>query len=495
MPPGNGAQANQSRRIAMARINTNVGAFIANTNLAKSQKALGTSLQRLSSGLRINSGADDPAGLIASETLRSEIQGITTAIDNSQRASNVITTADASLGEVSNLLVSIKGLVVQAANSGALSPDELAANQLQVDSAIASITRISNSTSFAGLKLLDGSLGFLTSGVATSALHDVHINTAQFGGASSIPVVVNVLQSAQTAALRYSASAVTNSVTLEISGRIGVQVLSFNAGAKSSAIAFAVNQISDSTGVSASITSASNASSGITFNSTGYGSKNFVSVQVLGGQSANFTTTTTAGSIQQRTVGQDAIASVNGAQATGDGLSLTLNTASLSLSMTLDTAFGIGTKTFSITGGGALFQLGPQVQSNQQVNIAIDSVSASRLGNALSGYLTDVVTGGSADLSRSPARASQIIDAAINQVAVLRGRLGAFEKNTLETNINSLQVTLENVTASESTIRDTDFASETSNLTRNQILVQAGTSVLAQANSTPQSVLSLLGGR
>ena len=112
----------------MARINTNVGAIIANTNLAKSQSSLATSLQRLSSGYRINSGADDPSGLIASETLRSEIQGITTAIDNSQRASNVITTADASLGEVSNLLVSIKGLVVQAANSGALSPDEIQAN-------------------------------------------------------------------------------------------------------------------------------------------------------------------------------------------------------------------------------------------------------------------------------------------------------------------------------------------------------------------------------
>src|SRR6478609_5500172 len=190
MPPGSPSPwPNQSRRIAMARINTNVGAIVANTNLAKSQKSLNQSLQRLSSGLRINSGADDPSGLIASETLRSEIQGISTAIDNATRASNVITTADASLGEVSNLLVSIKGLVVQAANSGALSADEIAANQLQVDSAIASITRISNSTSFAGLKLLDGSLGFVTSGIATSALHDVHINTTTFGGATSIPVI------------------------------------------------------------------------------------------------------------------------------------------------------------------------------------------------------------------------------------------------------------------------------------------------------------------
>jgi flagellin len=132
------------------------------------------------------------------------------------------------------------------------------------------------------------------------------------------------------------------------------------------------------------------------------------------------------------------------------------------------------------------------VQSNQQVNIAISSVSASRLGNAVDGYLTDIVTGGSASLTKSAAKASQIIDAAINQVSVMRGRLGAFEKNTLQTNIDSLQVALENVTSSESSIADTDFAAETSNLTRNQILVQAGTSVLAQANTTPQSVLNLL---
>jgi flagellin len=479
----------------MARINTNVGAIVANTNLAKSQKSLNQSLQRLSSGLRINSGADDPAGLIASETLRSEIQGISTAIDNSTRASNVITTADGALSEVSNLLVSIKSLVVQAANSGALSPDEIEANQLQVDSAIASITRISNSTSFAGLKLLDGSLAFVTSGVATSALHDVHIHTAAFGTATTIPVVVNVVQSAQTAGLRFQASAVATSVTLEIAGRTGVQVLSFTSGTKASAIAFAVNRVSDSTGVAAAVASATNASSGITFNSVGYGSKEFVSVSVLGNPAA-FVTKTASGATQQRTVGRDAVASVNGTQAIGDGLNLTLNTAGLAMSLSLDTAFGVGTKTFTIIGGGALFQLGPQVQSNQQVNIAIDSVSASRLGNATDGYLTDIITGGRASLvGGNAASASRIIDKAINQVAVLRGRLGAFEKNTLQTNINSLQVALENVTASESSIRDTDFAAETSALTRNQILVQAGTSVLSQANSTPQSVLSLLGGR
>ncbi len=475
----------------MARINTNVGALIANANLAKSQQALNTSLQRLSSGMRINSGADDPAGLIASDSLQSQIQGISTAINNSTQASNVITTADGALTQVSSLLISIKGLVVQAANTGALSPDEINANQLQVDSAIASITRISNSTSFAGLKLLDGSLGYVTSGIDTSALHDVTINNAAFGTRTTIPVVVNVLQSAQTASLRFQASSIATSVTLEIAGSNGVQDLSFTSGTKASAIAFAINGVSDSTGVAASITSATNASSGITFTSTGYGSKQFVSVSVLGNASA-FPTTAANGAIEQRATGRDAVASINGSQAIGNGLALSLNTPSLSLSLNLDSSFGTGTKSFTITGGGAIFQLGAQVQSNQQVNIGIQSVSASALGNAIDGYLTDIVTGGNADLTKSPADASRIIDDAITQVSVLQGRLGAFEKNTLQTNIDSLQVALENVTSSESSIMDTDFASETSNLTREQILVQAGTSVLSTANSTPQSVLKLL---
>jgi flagellin len=476
----------------MARINTNVGALIANSNLAKSQQSLNQSLQRLSSGMRINSGADDPAGLIASQTLRSEMQGIQQGIDNSTRASNVISTADGALSEVSNLLVSIKSLVVQAANTGALSSDEIQANQMQVDSAIASITRISNSTSFAGLKLLDGSLGYISSGVDTTALHDVHIENASFGSQGTIPVVVNVLQSAQTAALLFQASAISNSVTLELAGSTGTQVLSFTSGTKASAIAFAINGSSDSTGISASITSATNASSGITLSSVGYGSKEFVSVNVLGSAN-NFATKTRAGAIQQRSTGMDAVASINGAKAIGDGLSLSVNSSSLSLSLNLDSSFGTGTKSFTITGGGAVFQLGAQVQSNQQVNIGIDSVSASRLGDALDGYLTDITTGGSASLiSGNSAAASKIIDQAINQVSVLRGRLGAFEKNTIQTNINSLQVALENVTSSESNITDTNFAQETSNLTRNQILVQAGTSVLAQANQTPQSVLKLL---
>src|SRR3954451_5131224 len=200
----------------MARIHTNVSSLVAQRGLASSQKNMNETLQRLSSGLRINRGADDPAGLIASESLRSEINGITQAIDTSSRASNVISTAEGALSEVASLLLNVKDLVVQAANAGALSPDEIKANQLQVDSAVQSITRISNTTTFAGLKLLNGGLDYLTSGVDTTAVKALDISAANFGTATSVPVQINVVTSAKTADLEFQASSIATSVTLEI---------------------------------------------------------------------------------------------------------------------------------------------------------------------------------------------------------------------------------------------------------------------------------------
>ncbi len=477
----------------MARINTNVASLYAQQGLANSQKTLNDTLQRLSSGLRINSGADDPAGLIASEGLRSEITGINQAVDNSSRANNVISTAEGALNEVASLLLNVKSLVVQAANSGAMSSDEIAANQLQVDSAVQSITRISDTTTFAGLHLINGSLDYITSGVNSTDIKALHISQANFGTQTTIPVNINVITSARPAELEFTTSQIASSVTLEIAGNTGVQVLSFTSGTHASAIAFAVNRVSDSTGVAAAYVSATNWQSGIVFKSSDYGSKSFVSVAAQKG--GTFTTQDTSGAFKSRTSGVDAVATVNGAVSVGDGLNIKLNTSGLDLDMTLDKNFGAGSTQFAITGGGANFQLGPQVTSNQQVSIGIASVSADKLGDADVGFLTDMVTGGDSTLVAGKAgTASQIIERAINQVALLRGRLGAFEKNTLQTNINSLNVALENVTSSESTIRDANFAEETANLTRAQILTQAGTSVLATANNTPQSVLTLLQG-
>jgi flagellin len=475
----------------MARINSNVSAVTAQRHLNTAYRSLDSTLQKLSSGLRINRGADDPAGLIVSERLRSEISGVSQAIRNTQRASNVIATAEGALNEVAALLNSIQALTIEAANTGAFSLDEIKANQLQVDSAIESITRISNATTFAGRALIDGSLDYVTSGISNAALARVGVNSVQFGTRPFVPVVVNVTAEADEAHLIYPNATVASAVNIEVRGNVGVVTLPFEAGTPASAMVAAINSVRDATGVIASATPPPGA--GLAFNSANVGSSQFVEVKPLPG--SNFITLNETGGQAVRDIGVDVTATINGTLASGDGYNATLKTTALDIELTV-TPGTTGTTSFAITGGGSLYQLGAHVNTNEQVSLGIQSTAASRLGNTTLGFLSQLKTGESFALETTggPAQASKIVDEAIRQISIVRGRLGAFEKNTLDTNINQLGITMENLIASESTIRDTDFAAETSRLTRNQILVSAGTSVLGLANQTPSTVLSLLGG-
>ncbi len=478
----------------MTRINTNVPALISINSLERSNEALSTSLQRLSTGLRINAASDDPAGLIISETLRAQIGSINQAIDNSQRAANVLATAEGALGEVNSLLISVRELVVEAANSGALSQEEIDANQLQIDSAIESITRIANTTSFGGQKLLNGSLGFETSGVTAADIADVSVYAASFGANSQLVVNLNITQSAQTAYLIMASSQLAgDSATVELSGIDGSEVFSFASGAAASAVSFAINQTSYLTGVSAAILVGSVAPTsilGVELYSTEYGSDAFVSVDVIEGTFS--TLDALGGPAAVRDLGRDCAGEMNGNTVTGTGNGITFNSRTLDLSVTLTDGYS-GTSSFNIRKGGALFQLSPEVNAGGQINIGIDTVTAAHLGRGDVGYLNSLMTGGANDLaSGNMETAAKISDLAVADAATLRGRLGAFEKNVINTAINSLRVSLENVSAAESVIRDTDFATETAELTRSQILVAAGTSVLAAANTSPQNVLSLL---
>ncbi len=516
----------------MARINSNIPSLIARTNLGRANQDLEVRLQRLATGLKINRGADNPAGLIVSERLRSEVSGLNQAVDNSQRASSVIATAEGALAEISDLLNSVRGLVVEAANTGAISAEERAANQLQIDSAIDTITRISNSASFGGLKLLNGSLDYVVSGLDSADVNKATIFGANFAGRSQIQVDVNVIASAQTAALFLSASNAGSPVlpgnfasntTLEIAGPLGVQVLEILSGQSLSSVVDGINAFTAATGISASLLNPLNAASGMRFSSTTYGSGAFASVKRLNGPSGGgffrtFTLTSNgpvpatpsfsdstfvAGlTAANRDTGRDVNAIVNGALANGNGLRLSLqNQTALSLELQLDASFATAngsTSQFFITGGGALYQLGGQINTTQQTNIGIQSMAASRLGGTLLEgelqFLSSLRSGGANDLnSRNFQNASSILDTSIDEVSTLRGRLGAFERNTLETNVRSLTTAIENLTASESRIRDADFAEETSRLTRSQVLSSASTSVLALANQQSQQVLQLLG--
>jgi flagellin len=466
----------------MSRINTNISSLQAINRLNKNNGDLATRLQRLSTGLKINSGKDAPAALIASETLRSEINGINQAIDNSSRANNVINTAEGALGEVSALLLEVQGLTNEAANSGALSRQEIEANQLQVDSILNSINRIANTTQFNGVKLLNGSLDYTTSGVASTAIDSFQINAAKLPDNGYQTITVEVTGSAQLGEVDFTGATVgTSAVTIEVAGNAGTEQLSFAANTATSAVAFAVNQLSGATGVSALVSGTT-----LRFTSTSFGSDQFVSIKTINGSFAN-----------GKDFGEDATVNINGSQAEVHGLVASVRTGDLDVSLTLDKDFAqdtTSTSSFEITGGGARFQIGSQVNRQGQIQVGISSVSTTKLGDEVVGFLSSLASGGANSLlSANTIQSQKILTTAIRQVATLRGRLGALQKDVLDTNVNSLQIALENVTASESAIRDADFASETAALTRSQILVQANTSVLAQANSAPQQVLALLG--
>lgn len=478
----------------MARINTNVSALTAQRHLNINYRGLHETMEHLSTGLRIARGKDDPAGLIVSERLRTEISNVGQAMSNTQRAKLIVATAEGALDEVANLLKDIQAKIVEAANEGAFSEDEMRANQLQIDSAVDSITRIANTTSFAGRKLIDGSLAYNTSGIAlvSNKVMSLEVHAAQFGARDYIPVDVNVTQQASQATLEFPYAALTagaSSVTIEVRGTAGATTMTFASNTPASQIATAIAAVADATGISA--TMSNGGADGFRMYSREYGSREFVSVRVLT-DTGDFPTT--GGSTGKKDVGADAVATVNGQLAGARGNHLTIKNSLLDLEFNVEANWVSGAS-FAITGGGALFQVGPRVNTNLQVNLAVNSVTASMLGSNEIGYLSQIKTGEKYSLENAEYnRASKIVDEAIRQISVLRGRLGSFERNTLDTNMNQLGITKENLTSAESTLRDADFAYETSRLARDQILVNAGTTVLTLANQTTQSVLRLLGG-
>ncbi len=517
----------------MTRINTNISSVIAQQRLSRSGDDLQLRLERLSTGLRINRGKDDPAGMIISERLGTDLKGIEQAIKNGQRASSVIATTEGSLTEINDLLNSIKALAVEAANTGAISDEERKANQLQIDSAIQSITRISNTASFGGLKLLDGTLDYITSGITSSTISLASITGASFSNATSINVDVDVIGSAQKGGLYLNGDttgtdgALQSQMTIQVKGDRGVREYVFQSGQTYTQIVAAINQDTSITGVTATLINGDE-TSGMIFQSEEYGSDGFVSVKRLDPPADNSSTfevfkfdgdvdfpgfgppfdwTDTDLVSAGRDNGRDVTALINGILATGDGLNISINSPSLSMSLQLTESYAIDptltVSSFDITGGGALFQLGPDISALQQTNIGVQSTSSENLGGVVlsSGavqFLSSLQTGQANSLDAASDRQNfttlqDIIDRSIDEVSILRGRLGAFERNVLDTNNRSLQSAFENLTASRSLIRDADFAIESSELTRAQILQSAGTTVLGLANQSAQQVLQLLG--
>ena len=489
----------------MSRINTNVTALISTRILNNNNSQLNLSLERLSTGVRINRGSDDPAGLIASENLRKQIKGTETAISNAERAINVIGTAEGALSEVSDMLIELQGLLLQSANTGGMSEEEISANQLQADSILNTIDRIANSTEFEGIKLLNGNYDYTVSGTSTtftSAINDLKVNGAKLVDGAAMNVSVAVTTSAQTAKAYLSGAISGGSLTLKLGSNRGSTELTFASGTNTSAITNSINTVMEVTGISATV------SVGIVkLNTVDFGSNSYISVEKLSSSPNNTSivgSDATTGDIitggtplnETKDFGVDAVASINGTQAVASGKKISIKTAMLELEMTLtdDRASITGSSSFDITGGGANFAIGSVVDAIGLEAVGIYNVSSSSLGTSDDGRLSSLKTGGDNSMSSDNLYTSQrILESSIKDISGLRGRLGSLQKNTLDKTINSLTVTKENLSAAESAIRDTDFATETSALTRSQILVQSATNVLSQANVSPQNVLQLLG--
>lgn len=512
----------------MSRINTNVQSLIAQRVLGQNNNGLSSALERLSTGLKINRGKDDPAGLIASENLRSEQKALNQAISNSDRADQVVNIAEGGLQEVSSMLTELQGLITATASKAGLSNEEKQANQLQIDSILQAVDRVASSTNFQGIKLLNGNFDFKTSGIA-SGVTDFRVNAAKFSG-SSMTVAVAVTGSAQQAGLFLSAGGSSlnlntgSSMVIEVGGSLGSRELSFASGTTLASIRDAINTFTDVTGVQATVSS-----TGIKLTSTEFGKAQSLSVKVIkdGGinETANGDGGTPARGIYRLTAnnfgtadtsagtaftaagngvndaGQDLTATINGIQATANGRTVRINTDFLDVEVSLNTAtsqtlgsVGSTSGAFTITGGGAEFQLASRVDIAGKVSLGIQDVATRKLGNSVVGTLDRLAAGKANNIVDGDINGAQkIVSEAIKQVSSLRGRLGAFQKNTVGATIRSLGIAVENTAAAQSVIRDSDFATETAQLTRSQILVSASTNILALANQQPQSALQLLG--
>ncbi|MBN4060334.1 hypothetical protein JYT11_00650 [Planctomycetaceae bacterium AH-315-I19] len=514
----------------MSRINTNVTSLIAQRVLGQNTNSLATSLERLSTGLRINRGADGPAALIASQNLRAEKAAIGSAISNAERADQVINIAEGGLDEISSLLTELQGLVTTTANTAGLSAEEKDANQLQIDSILQTIDRLASSTSFQGTKLLNGNYDYDTTSVS-AAIDGFSVNGAKLGYQQTLDVDVLVTLSAQQAGYFLSfgggivdLGAATDRFVVELAGSKGSREFSFASGTSLADVVAAVNSFTSVTGLSADVSG-----TGIRVDSIGFGANEFVSVKVVndgniaagdgiidlaaantnvvGATTVAFTDNIASNGLTDN--GQDVEAIINGVTATTKGTTARINTDFLDISIDISATTGAANaqalgaiNALQITGGGADFQLAGQVDINGKVSIGIGNVSSRTVGKseitvagtAGSFFLADLGSGSTLNLVDGDlAGAQDVVDTAIREVSGLRGRLGAFQQNTVGSTIRSLSVSLENTTAAESIIRDADFAAESANLSRNQILQQSATQILQLANAQPQNALALLG--
>ncbi|MFW5453674.1 flagellin [Thioalkalivibrio sulfidiphilus] len=448
-------------------INTNVLSLNAQRNLTNSQSSLQTSLQRLSSGLRINSAKDDAAGLAISERFTTQIRGTNQAIRNANDGISFAQTAEGALSTVGDALQRIRELAVQSANDTNSASDREALNN-EVQQLIQEVNRVAFSTQFNGQNVLDGSLSNLVFQVGANQGQTITVNGVDARG-SELGAAVG------------SGTGVLTGTSLTDIGVNGTSIdLSGLTTDDMSAIISRINAETSTTGVTAE-----RATSVETTLTIAAGTAGTQSV-TINGQTVSFTADGTTAATTADNL-RDAINSAGlGIVASTTGADLTLSSSSnISVADDTDDVFADAAEGTYAAGITFSAELGT-------ASVAVTGTDVANLGLAASVSLTDRDLNSVNVSDREAANNALVaVDFALQQIGGLRAELGAVQVR-FENTISNLGVSVENLSAARSRIRDADFAAETAELTRAQILQQAGISVLAQANAVPQSVLALL---
>ncbi|WP_199452271.1 flagellin [Marinobacter sp. bablab_jr008] len=480
-------------------INTNVASLNAQNQLSKSQGQNDQALQRLSSGLRINSAKDDAAGLAISTRFQSQISGLNVATRNANDGISLAQTAEGGLDEITNNLQRIRELAVQSANATNSASDRSALNA-EVQQRIAEIDRIASQTSFNGLKVLDGNFGTDAFQVGANAGETISINLSQGVRAGQIGQIAE-----QESANRVDGNSTSGTGTIAVGTgaavNIGASVAGTEAG-QSSSSAFAKAEAIKSAGIAGLTVEAETTAEFTIADTTGTGTgANYTleinGVTVLDQDQENNGVLTVAqikDAINAESSETGVVASLSGSDLTltaADGRDITINQivaggAGGGLTAAAGTTLGT-TAGATATNGGKL-----TLSASEKITIAGDGVALGFANNnTVIAKDTSTLSSVKVDTVANANDAIKRIDSAITTVNGLRGALGAIQ-NRFESTIANLATTSENLSASNSRILDADFAAETANLAKSQVLQQAGISVLAQANARPQQVLSLL---
>ncbi len=506
-------------------VNTNVASLNTQRNLNQSSGSLDVSLQRLSTGFRINSAKDDAAGLQIANRLSSQVNGLTVASRNANDGISLAQVAEGAMQQSTDILQRIRDLSLQAAN-GSNAASERQALQEEVSQLKEELTRIADTTTFGGRKILDGTFGTSSFQVGAEANQTIEVTLTN---ASAERLGNYRVQAEGTVAGNIAAGVGTSQFTagsVGILGAFGSASVAIETGDTASDVADAINATSESTGVSA--TAVNSISINANDLSIGFDAANGVgdsvsfSIGTNNGDGKSNTTdivlTTTGDSAQDLENLRDAVnsdAGKNGLSAAidengnllitaKDGDNIEVNSfeeidangaandsAIIFRPVLPDGSFSTNTVSLSGAGDTSLEAVGTVTFDSYKpftiLGASFDEISADTIGVLQTVETIDVTT------AQGAQNAIAIVDGAISSIDSQRAVLGAVQ-NRFENTIANLQNISENVTAARSRIQDTDYAAETAEMTKNQILQQAGTSILAQANQIPQAVLSLLGG-